>query len=70
PAVGKPGRAHVEISPDGMRWVREGTSFELPSERDAIAFARVSQFGNWLRLACDFEAGSSLRVLVTLHLKS
>lgn len=70
PPVGKPGRAHVEISPDGMRWVREGTSFELPTERDGIAFARVSQFGNWLRLACDFDEGSSLRVLVTLHLKS
>lgn len=69
PAVGKPARAHVEISPDGMHWVREGTSFDLPAEHGAVAFARVDQFGNWLRLACDFDEGSSLRVLVTLHLK-
>lgn len=70
PGTGHPARAHVEISPDGMHWVREGTSFDLPVERDGIAFARVSHFGNWLRLACDFGEGSSLNVLVTLHLKS
>ena len=67
---GTPGRAHVEISPDGMRWVREGTSFELPIEPDAVSFARVRDFGNWLRLGCEFAEGSSLKVLVTLHLKS
>ena len=70
PAIGEPGRAHVEISPDGMNWVREGTSFDLPSDQHAVTFTRVNSFGNWLRLTSQFEEGSSLRVLVTIHLKS
>lgn len=70
PAIGMAGTAHVEISADGMNWVREGTSFSLPTRQDEVTFARVSHFGNWLRLAADFPEGSSLTVLVTLHFKS
>ncbi|EKF18295.1 hypothetical protein [Nitratireductor pacificus] len=69
-AVGTGGRAHVEISPDGMNWVREGTSFDLPTERNAVSFARVTHFGNWLRLAGEFQNDSAVTLLVTLHLKS
>ena len=70
PAVGAAGTAHVEISADGMNWVREGTSFFLPTGADEVTFARVSHFGNWLRLAADLPQGSSLTVLVTFHFKS
>ena len=67
--VGQPGEAFVEISPDGMHWAREGTAFALPTRRDDVRFARVSHFGNWLRLAGEFPEDSALNVLVTLHLK-
>jgi hypothetical protein len=69
PAVGRPGRARIGLSPDGMRWVREGTEFDLPTGQDEVTFARVDRFGTWLRVAADLPEGASLTVLVTLHLK-
>lgn len=69
PAIGKPGRARVEISPDGMRWVPEGSEFDLPTDKDGVAVARVTGFGTWLRVAADVPDGAALTVLVTLHLK-
>lgn len=62
--------ARVEISPDGMRWVAEGTAAAMPAGRDGIAVMRVSHFGNWLRVAADFADGSESTVLVTMHLKA
>lgn len=62
--------ARVEISPDGMRWIAEGTQAVMPAEQDGIAVMRVSHFGNWLRVAADFPAGSESTVLVTMHLKA
>lgn len=59
----------VEISPDGMRWVAEGTEAAMPATRDGIAVLRVRHFGNWLRVAANFAAGSDSTVLVTIHLK-
>ncbi|MBL8834037.1 MAG: hypothetical protein JNL71_16725 [Rhodospirillales bacterium] len=60
----------VEISPDGMRWVPEGTSAPMPAARDAVAALRVKHFGNWLRVAADFEVGAESTVLMTIHLKA
>ena len=37
----------VQVSPDGIRWLDEGTAFEVADG----AFARVSHFGGFLRLA-------------------
>lgn len=68
--VGPSPEAFVEISPDGMHWVREGTSLSMPTAKDGIAVARVSHFGNWLRVAAEFEPGAETSVLVTLHLKA
>ena len=62
--------ARVQISPDGMRWVDEGASFPLPSETGAITFARVREFGAWLRIAAELPAGQSMKVLVTISLKA
>jgi hypothetical protein len=70
PPIGPAPMAWVEISPDGMRWIREGTEFCMPSERDGIACARVAHFGNWLRVATKFEDDAECTVLVTLHLKA
>lgn len=61
--------AVVEISPDGMHWLPEGTTLQMPTARDGLAAARLGLFGNWLRLRAEFEDGASCTVLVTLHLK-
>ena len=60
--------ARIQISPDGMRWIDEGTTFPLPTEQDGVTFARLSHFGNWLRIAADIPDGE-ITVLVTFHLK-
>ncbi|MGV8935871.1 MAG: hypothetical protein ACOH2J_02015 [Allorhizobium sp.] len=68
--VGPAPKAWVEISPDGMHWLPEGTEFTMPDELDGIAVARLSTFGNWLRVATRFAEGAECTVLVTLHLKA
>lgn len=60
----------VEISSDGMHWLPEGTSVPLPEAKDACVAARVSHFGNWLRLRATFADGASTTLLATLHLKA
>lgn len=67
---GEQPRARVEISPDGMRWVPEGTEAPMPAQKDGIAVFRVKHFGSWLRVAADFTAGAESTVLVTIHLKA
>lgn len=62
--------ARVEISPDGMRWVAEGTTFPLPAAQDGVTFAKVAHFGNWLRIAADLDGDAEITVLVALHLKA
>lgn len=68
--VGAAPTARVEISPDGIRWLPSGVEMQMPNAKDAIAVARVRHFGNWLRVAADFENGAECTVLVTLHLKA
>jgi hypothetical protein len=68
--VGPAPTAWVEISPDGMHWVPEGTRFPMPAKKDGIGVARLTGFGNWLRVATQFEAGAECTVLVTIHLKA
>jgi hypothetical protein len=63
------GEARIQISPDGMRWIDEGSVFSLPEAADQATFCRVSHFGNWLRVAGN-TGTRKLRVLVTLHLKA
>jgi hypothetical protein len=70
PAVGAPGLARLELSPDGMRWVAEGATFPLPTRTDEVTFVRAAHFGTWLRVAADLPEGAELRVLVTIHAKA
>ncbi|MEH6724854.1 MAG: hypothetical protein V7703_01760 [Hyphomicrobiales bacterium] len=70
PSVGDQPDFSVELSPDGMRWVPEGTRVAMPAMQDEIAVARITNFGNWLRIRADFDNGASSTVLVTLHLKA
>ena len=67
---GASAKARVQISPDGMRWVDEGTSLDLPKARDEVTFARLGHFGNWVRIAATLPEGSEARVLVTIHAKA
>jgi hypothetical protein len=67
--VGTLPEVFVEISPDGMHWVREGGSVAMPTRENEVAAVRVGHFGNWLRLRGVLPAGSECVVLVTLHLK-
>ena len=68
---GPPGRVpvRVQISADGMRWIDEGTVFELPESTAEDRCARLARFGNWLRIRAELPAGLTMKVLVTLHLK-
>jgi hypothetical protein len=68
--VGPTTTAWIEVSPDGMHWLHEGTEFTMPDERDGVAMARLAHFGNWLRVAARFDDGAECTVLVTLHLKA
>src|SRR5262245_12337301 len=68
--VGAAGRAHVELSPDGMNWVAEGTTFPLPEDGKMVTYARVREFGNWLRIRAELPQGSSVTVMVTIHVKA
>ena len=62
-------RIRVQISPDGYNWVDEGTDIALPANNDAVTFARITHFGNWLRIGGDLPDGGSCQLLATLHLK-
>jgi hypothetical protein len=62
--------ARVQISPDGMHWADEGTRFPLPTRLDEVAFARVREFGTWLRIAADLPEGYAIKTLVTISLKA
>jgi hypothetical protein len=63
------GRARVQISPDGMNWADEGTSFRLPVKPGEVTFAKVTNFGGWLRLAAQVPPKAGLKVVATLALK-
>lgn len=67
--IGHIPNARVEISPDGMNWVGEGTTLSVPRSEEEVTFARVTNFGNWLRIAAEVPKGSSMKVLVTVALK-
>lgn len=59
----------VDISPDGMNWVREGARITIPGNLEEVGFAKVGHFGNWLRVSGKMPASATCQALVTLHLK-
>lgn len=60
----------VQLSPDGIRWVNEGTVIRVAAEVEALTFARVSHFGGWLRLQGRVPEGLSVQGVITLSLKA
>ncbi|MGR3393535.1 hypothetical protein [Pseudooceanicola nanhaiensis] len=67
---GQQPEAVVELSPDGIHWIAEGTTLSMPREKDAVSAARIAHFGNWLRLRASFDEIAEATVLVTVHLKA
>ncbi|MGK6317278.1 hypothetical protein [Neorhizobium sp. DT-125] len=63
-------KAHVQISLDGMRWINEGTSLDIPTEIDGMSMARLGHFGHYLRLRAEMPAGATGFMLATLSLKA
>ena len=61
-------QARVQISPDGINWVDEGTSFDT-MRSEGQAFVRVREFGGWLRLAGNVPNSTEVEVMVHLVLK-
>lgn len=62
-------KAHVQISPDGMHWVNEGTTFNLPTATDEVSFCKLSHFGGWLRFVGQLPESTSITLIVYLTLK-
>lgn len=62
--------ARVQISPDGLHWVDEGASMQIATRADALSFARVRNFGGWLRLDVTVPPERSINVVATLALKA
>lgn len=60
--------ARVQISPDGIRWVDEGSCLQL-RRGDELAFVRVREFAGWLRLVGDVADGHTLPIILYLSLK-
>lgn len=69
-AVGPAAHGQIEISPDGMHWVAEGTVFDFPAGENEVISARVHHFGNWLRVRADLENDAEATILITVHLKA
>ena len=61
--------ARVQLSPDGLHWVDEGAQMQIEAHRDALSFARVNNFGGWLRLSVIVPDGAGIKVVATLALK-
>lgn len=66
---GEGGRAVVQVSPDGIRWIDEGTVFDAPA-KGQVAFARVREFGQWLRVRVELPQGRRIKVLLTWNVKA
>ena len=60
-------QVRAQISPDGIRWCDERATFTLTENE--VDFCKISHFGNWLRIAGELPADTSLKVIVALHLK-
>lgn len=63
--------ARVQISPNGIDWVDEGSAFPTMKANE-LRFLRITNFGTWLRVVGSVNDGSStdsISVLVYLALK-
>lgn len=61
--------AVVQISPDGLHWVDEGSRLSLPASIGLVSFVRLTHFGQYVRLRAEFLNGAACKVLVTINSK-
>lgn len=62
--------AQVEISADGINWIKEGAIFPEIT-KPGHYFCKVAHFGNWLRVYGEIKGiESEIKASVQLHLKS
>jgi hypothetical protein len=62
--------AGVEISADGINWIKEGAVFPL-IDKPGHYFCKVSHFGNWLRVSGEVEGeDAEIKASIHLHLKA
>lgn len=67
-SVGSHLKAVVQISPDGINWIDEGTEFELINS-EGLYFVRLANFGGWLRLKMNIEENGLFNMTIHLSLK-
>ena len=61
--------ARMQISPDGIEWVDEGTAFD-PIAGPGVYFVKLTNFGGWLRVAGEFRpTGAVADIAVYFALK-
>ena len=62
--------AWIQVSPDGLSWCNEGSSFQ-PIREPGLYTIPVRNFGGWLRLDCHLHGRDShARVMIHLVLKA
>ncbi|WP_343307123.1 hypothetical protein AAHN97_08385 [Chitinophaga niabensis] len=62
--------ACVEISADGINWIKEGSVFPA-IDQPGHYFCKVSHFGNWLRVHGEITGqDAEIKASVHLHLKA
>lgn len=62
-------KARVQISPDGLHWVDEGSVLDLPTAVGDVSFTRLNHFGQFVRLKASLPDGLAGKVIVTLNAK-
>jgi hypothetical protein len=60
----------VQVSPDGFHWADHGATVALPTDEATMTVATVEKFGGWMRVAGALQAGESITVLISIHLKA
>ncbi|MBU1345398.1 MAG: hypothetical protein KKA16_00430 [Alphaproteobacteria bacterium] len=61
--------ATVQISPDGLHWVDEGSRLPLPAVVGGLSFVRLTHFGQYVRLRAEIPDDGACKVLVAINSK-
>jgi len=58
-------KAKLQISPDGIQWVDEGSFLEVRG-KECVSFLRTTNFGGWLRLCIECEGACKATTYLAL----
>jgi hypothetical protein len=62
-------QAAIQISPDGIHWIDEGSRLALPTSVGPVTFVRLAHFGQYVRLRAELPDNAACKVLVTINSK-